>query len=97
MRSALKPQQSRTHAASKARLTESHHLSPFPSSLPARSGDDCDLNQQLDLTMAGGARGGGGLSVWDVDSTDELTGRGIAIDNHCFGCTAGLGSGCGGQ
>ena len=45
----------------------------------------------------GGGAGGGrgtGYSVFDVSSLDDLTGRPIAVDNHCFGCTAGSGSGC---
>ena len=38
--------------------------------------------------------GGRFLSVFDVESLDELTGVAIRIDNHCFGCTAGAGSSC---
>ena len=64
---------------------------------------DCDFNQQLDMPMPrsfGSARGGGGggegLTVFDVDSLDELTGKRLAVDNHCFGCTAGAGSSCSG-
>ena len=34
------------------------------------------------------------LTVFDVGNLDELTGGRIAIDNHCFGCTAGSGSSC---
>ena len=34
------------------------------------------------------------MTVFDVGSLKELTGRSIAIDNHCFGCTAGSGSSC---
>ena len=37
---------------------------------------------------------GAALTVFDVESLDELMGRQIAVDNHCFGCTAGAGSGC---
>lgn len=37
---------------------------------------------------------GNGMTVFDLTSLDELTGRSIAIDNHCFGCTAGSGSSC---
>ena len=64
---------------------------------------DCDFNQQLDMPMprsfgsAGGdGDGGEGLTVFDVDSLDELTGKRLAVDNHCFGCTAGAGSSCSG-
>ncbi|GAB4818568.1 hypothetical protein N2152v2_005614 [Parachlorella kessleri] len=42
-----------------------------------------------------GSRGrGAAMTVFDVESLDELMGRPIAVDNHCFGCTAGAGSGC---
>ncbi|XP_035686362.1 uncharacterized protein LOC118422737 [Branchiostoma floridae] len=33
-----------------------------------------------------------GLSVWDIASTDDLLGSRVATDNHCYGCTAGMGS-----
>lgn len=39
-------------------------------------------------------RATGPLTVFDVDSLEELTGAPIVCDNHCFGCTAGSGSGC---
>jgi len=52
---------------------------------------DCDFNQALDLPLGGGAR-----DVWSVQSLDELVGRPIATAGHCFGCTAGAGSSCGG-
>ena len=47
---------------------------------------------------AGGDEGpeGAGLTVFDVESLDELTGKRLAVDNHCFGCTAGAGSSCSG-
>mmetsp|Transcript_9669 Transcript_9669/g.15531 ORF Transcript_9669/g.15531 Transcript_9669/m.15531 type:complete len:462 (+) Transcript_9669:116-1501(+) len=65
---------------------------------------DCDFNQQLDMPMPAGGGGGGGaggsgprgLTVFDIASLDELTGRSLAVDNHCFGCTAGSGSSCSG-
>lgn len=47
---------------------------------------DCDFNQQLAL--------GGSRSIVDVATVDELTGKPILVDNHCFGCTAGSGSSC---
>jgi radical SAM/Cys-rich protein len=52
---------------------------------------DCDFNQMLDLTVASPLR-----HISDV-SADALMGRAIVIDRHCFGCTAGSGSSCGGQ
>ena len=54
---------------------------------------DCDFNQQLDMPMPGK---GGGLTVHDIESLDQLTGKRLAVDNHCFGCTAGAGSSCAG-
>lgn len=45
---------------------------------------DCDFNQQLDL--------GQHRTVFDIKTTDDLLQQKIAFDNHCFGCTAGMGS-----
>jgi len=52
---------------------------------------DCDFNQMLRLTLAGQpplhlAH----LLQWDPAEAP------IAVDSHCFGCTAGSGSSCGG-
>ena len=55
---------------------------------------DCDFNQMLDMRLEDGA--GRGLFLWDV-SPEELRGRRIATGSHCFGCTAGAGSSCGGS
>jgi radical SAM/Cys-rich protein len=52
---------------------------------------DCDFNQVLDLPLAEGAR-----TLWDVESLDALDGELVATASHCFGCTAGAGSSCGG-
>jgi hypothetical protein len=35
-----------------------------------------------------------GLTVWDIDSLDEVTGKLVRIASHCYGCTAGSGSSC---
>ena len=59
---------------------------------------DCDFNQQLDMALPGG-RGtaeGKGLTIFDVTDAGDLAARPILLDNHCFGCTAGEGSSCGG-
>jgi radical SAM/Cys-rich protein len=56
---------------------------------------DCDFNQMLEIEI-GAARRGGVRTVWDISSTDELEGGTIATREHCFGCTAGAGSSCGG-
>ena len=53
---------------------------------------DCDFNQMLELPVAGGAR----ATIWDIDDFSALTGRAIATAEHCYGCTAGAGSSCGG-
>jgi len=47
---------------------------------------DCDFNQQLGYGI------GDGLSVFDMDSLTNLQDYDIHNDNHCFGCTAGMGS-----
>ena len=52
---------------------------------------DCDFNQMLELGMAGLR------SIWDIPSFGSLAGREIATGSHCFGCTAGAGSSCGGS
>jgi len=33
--------------------------------------------------------------LWDIDA-QSVEGRAIQTDSHCFGCTAGAGSSCGG-
>jgi radical SAM/Cys-rich protein len=52
---------------------------------------DCDFNQMLDLPIGGRAR-----SIWDVEDLSKLEGDRVAMSTHCFGCTAGSGSSCGG-
>ncbi len=52
---------------------------------------DCDFNQMLELPLARRAR-----TIWNVSSLDELADRQVATGGHCFGCTAGAGSSCGG-
>ena len=52
---------------------------------------DCDFNQALDLP-AGGVR----RTIFELASLDALEGEAIATAEHCFGCTAGAGSSCGG-
>ena len=53
---------------------------------------DCDFNQALDLELGAGAR-----SLFDLDGFEELEACPIATGSHCFGCTAGAGSSCGGS
>jgi hypothetical protein len=54
---------------------------------------DCDFNQMLDLPMTRGRRER--VHLADLMS-DELEGNPIRVAGHCFGCTAGQGSSCGG-
>jgi radical SAM/Cys-rich protein len=51
---------------------------------------DCDFNQMLDLKVATSAKH---ISAFN---RDELNKRPIIIGQHCYGCTAGAGSSCGG-
>ena len=52
---------------------------------------DCDFNQMLDLPVAAGApRHIGEFSLV------ALQARAIVVNQHCYGCTAGAGSSCGG-
>jgi radical SAM/Cys-rich protein len=54
---------------------------------------DCDFNQMLEIPLGIEGRQ---LTVWDVNDLAALTGASIATGSHCFGCTAGAGSSCGG-
>jgi radical SAM/Cys-rich protein len=56
---------------------------------------DCDFNQMLDIPIGAAGRREA-LTVWDLDGLDALAGAPIATGAHCFGCTAGTGSSCGG-
>ncbi len=53
---------------------------------------DCDFNQQLGMQWTRNDRR---LFLWDIEP-DSLEDREIMTGNHCFGCTAGAGSSCGG-
>ena len=55
---------------------------------------DCDFNQQLDLPMGGGAEAGP-RHLRDLLHADA-DGAPIRVAEHCYGCTAGNGSSCGG-
>ena len=54
---------------------------------------DCDFNQQLGLPLH--AAGRRRLHISDIEP-DGLEGLPIRVADHCFGCTAGQGSSCGG-
>lgn len=51
---------------------------------------DCDFNQQLAIHLPGRIR-----HLRDLLESD-VTGQAIAVADHCYGCTAGQGSSCGG-
>jgi len=52
---------------------------------------DCDFNQMLDLKVAAKSQ--------HIDNFDmvALMDRDIVLNQHCYGCTAGAGSSCGGE
>ncbi len=52
---------------------------------------DCDFNQMLEMPVTDSAP----MHIRDFD-VERLVRRRIATDRHCFGCTAGAGSSCGG-
>ncbi len=52
---------------------------------------DCDFNQMLDLKV--GCSGSDHLSNY---SSSAISQREIILNQHCYGCTAGSGSSCGG-
>ena len=52
---------------------------------------DCDFNQALAIPIGANIK-----SIFDLDTVDGLEGQIVATDEHCFGCTAGAGSSCGG-
>lgn len=52
---------------------------------------DCDFNQALELPLGARRR-----TLWEIDTLDQVSDASIAFADHCFGCTAGAGSSCGG-
>jgi radical SAM/Cys-rich protein len=52
---------------------------------------DCDFNQMLDMKVSCASK-----HLKDFNS-DLLTNRDIVVNQHCYGCTAGAGSSCGGE
>ena len=51
---------------------------------------DCDFNQMLELKVSCNSK-----HISDFNK-GELNKREIVIGQHCYGCTAGAGSSCGG-
>jgi radical SAM/Cys-rich protein len=54
---------------------------------------DCDFNQMLAIPLR---VGGCALTIYDVGDLSALAGTRVTTASHCFGCTAGAGSSCGG-
>ncbi|HET6545792.1 MAG TPA: arsenosugar biosynthesis radical SAM (seleno)protein ArsS [Rhodanobacteraceae bacterium] len=52
---------------------------------------DCDFNQMLELPLARRRR-----TLWDIERLADIDRGPIAFGAHCYGCTAGAGSSCGG-
>ncbi len=53
---------------------------------------DCDFNQMLEVGL--GSRRA--RTIFELEGAEVLEDEPIAVDSHCFGCTAGAGSSCGG-
>jgi hypothetical protein len=53
---------------------------------------DCDFNQMLDLPLT---RNSTPAHLSDL-LVDDFTGNPVRVAGHCYGCTAGQGSSCGG-
>ena len=56
---------------------------------------DCDFNQMLELGTTRKTRAHA-LTIWNIESFSGWSGQSIRTASHCFGCTAGEGSSCGG-
>lgn len=54
---------------------------------------DCDFNQMMNLPL--GATGPERKFLWELEPA-KLAGENVTTASHCFGCTAGAGSSCGG-
>ncbi len=54
---------------------------------------DCDFNQQLGIKISGKVK-----NIYDlIKPSITLNNNSISVGEHCFGCTAGCGSSCGGE
>ena len=56
---------------------------------------DCDFNQMLRMPWSVSSEMGRSLHLWELDPA-HVEHREILTGDHCFGCTAGAGSSCGG-
>ena len=57
---------------------------------------DCDFNLALRLPLGATGAGAAPATLFDLDDLAALEGRPVATGPHCFACTAGAGSSCGG-
>ena len=57
---------------------------------------DCDFNQMLGLATRAGGRPQTHLRDVIAEAKDALVNGPIVVRDHCYGCTAGQGSSCGG-
>jgi radical SAM/Cys-rich protein len=59
---------------------------------------DCDFNQMLNMKMLNTANRDSDGRPATIDSAKpaDFEGRPVLVDDHCYGCTAGAGSSCGG-
>jgi len=55
---------------------------------------DCDFNQMLDMPCTN--KEGKAWNIMDMHSFEQVAVVSIRTQGHCFGCTAGSGSSCGG-
>ena len=53
---------------------------------------DCDFNQMVEIPAGRHPK-----TIWSLDSLESFDDGLIAVEDHCYGCTAGAGSSCGGQ
>ena len=53
---------------------------------------DCDFNQQLAMNITNESKSH--MTIFDIESTDDILKKKILTSNHCFGCVSGMGSSC---
>ena len=53
---------------------------------------DCDFNQQINLKSDNAPK-----TIFDLATDENIEDYEISVSNHCFACTAGSGSSCGGS
>ncbi len=57
---------------------------------------DCDFNLALNLPAIN-RKTRKPLTIYDIEGLGDLAKMPIEVGNHCFGCTAGMGSSCQGE